>query len=255
MQRRKRVGLALGGGVVRGFAHLGVLSVLDEAGIPVDCLSGTSAGSLIGACYCAGASPASLMERACNLHWWHLASLAWPKRGFLSFDKLANWIVQGIGDLDFSQLKIPCVIATTDLEAGVPVKLCQGNVARAVQASCSVPGFVQPVLVDGRWLCEGGITDMLPAGVLREMGAEYVIGVDVFAYKVRKWLGPFGYGIASLELALERSGGGHEKIDCLIDPDLKGRTYLRFSQCNELYELGRQAALAKVPEIHRAIGI
>jgi NTE family protein len=120
-----------------------------------------------------------------------------------------------------------------------------------VQASCSVPGFVAPVQWQGRWLGEGAMSDMIPVAILRRMGADYVIGVDVFAFKLRRWLGPLGYLINGVEIALERSGLGVEQADCCIAPELSGKTYMRFSKRDELYELGRQAALERLPVIMR----
>jgi NTE family protein len=124
-----------------------------------------------------------------------------------------------------------------------------------VHASCAVPGFVAPVLIDGCWCGEGGMADMLPAHVLRGMGAEIVIGVDIFSPCLHKRLGPLGYFIDGLETALQHSGGGVLQTDCLISPCLGGQTYLRFSQREKLYALGRQAALEKLPEIRRVLDL
>lgn len=252
---RKRVGLALGGGVVRGLAHVGVLSVLEEAGIPIDYISGTSAGAIVAACFGAGMDSRQLKEYAWKFNWWRLVRPVWPIRGLVSFAGLRQLLTQGLGDLEIQDLKLPCVIAATDIERGEPVYLRRGPLALAVQASCSVPGFVAPVQWQGRWLAEGAVTDMLPAAILRQMGAEYVIGVDLFAFKIRRWLGPLGYLLAGFEIALERSGLGLRQADCCIAPALAGKTYLRFSRREELYELGRQAALERLPDILRDLGM
>jgi NTE family protein len=253
MRRNKRIGLALGGGVVRGMAHVGVISVLEEAEIPIDYVAGTSVGAIVAAAYCAGKSAAQLRDYALRFSWWRIARPVWPRHGIISFDRLADLLVDELGDLNFSDLKIPCVMVATDLTSGVPVELNQGKVAQAVQASCCVPGFVRPFEVNGRLLGDGGITNMLPVSVLREMGADYIIGVDVFKFTIRRWLGPFGYLAAALEILLERAGSGVELADCLISPNLVNKTYLRFSRRWELFELGRQAALAKLDEIRSAL--
>ena len=250
---RKRVGVALGGGVVRGMGHVGVLSVLKEANIPIDIVSGTSAGAIVAACFCSGMEPEQLKEYAWSFTWWRLLRPVWPVRGFVSFAGMTQLLVRQLGDRQIEDLEIPCIIATTDIERGEPVYLRQGSLALAVQASCSVPGLVTPVQWQGRWLSEGAISDMLPAEILRQVGADYVIGVDIFAFKIRHWLGPLGYLLAGLEIALERSGLGLDEADCRISPDLAGKTYLRFSKRDELYELGRQAALSKLPEILQAL--
>ncbi|MEW5868629.1 MAG: patatin-like phospholipase family protein [Chloroflexota bacterium] len=252
---RKRVGLALGGGLVRGWAHIGVLSVLQEQGIPIDYVAGTSAGSIIGAAYCAGMDAERIHRYALTFRWRRITRLTWPRRGWLSFEKLEHWMVKELGELDFADLKVPLTVVATDIEHGQPVVLRQGPVARAVRASCSLPGAVAPVEWQGHWLCDGGLSDMVPVDVLREMGAEYVIGVDIFGFKIRSYLGPIGYLLAGLEILLERAGGGIDEADCLIAPELSGKTYLRFSRRFELYELGRRAALEKLPCIRAALGL
>jgi NTE family protein len=252
---RRRVGLALGGGVVRGIAHLGVLTVLVEAGIPIDCISGTSVGALIAAAYASGRSPEELLKNALEFRWHRLIKPVLSRRGFFSFAPLTHWIKRELGDLQLEDLGIPCAIVATDLRCGEPVAFVQGNMPVIVQASCSVPGVVVPVELGGRLLCDGGVSDMLPVAILREMGAEYVIAVDVFAYGIREWLGPLGYLIAGLEILLERSGGGFEDADCLISPPLAGKTYLRFSRSMDIYEVGRQAALEKLDSIRSTLGL
>jgi NTE family protein len=250
---KKRIGLALGGGIARGMAHIGVLEVLIQAGIPVDFVAGTSSGSLIGAAFCAGRNISHIKSYASKFRWWKIARPIWPVRGLLSFDRLENWFIKEIGDLQFDDLHIPFVVVATDLESGKPVVLRTGHVARAIQASCSIPFVVAPVEIDGKLLVDGGISDMVPVSILREMGADYIIGVDIFLPKIRRSLGPLGYGFAALETMLERAGGGIEQADCLISPNLCGKTYFRFSKYQEMYQLGRDATLDKLFMIRRAL--
>jgi NTE family protein len=254
-QHRKRVGVALGGGVVRGMAHVGVLSVLEEASIPIDFVSGTSAGAIVAACLSAGMDTSQMKEYAWKFAWWRLLRPVWPVRGLVSFAGMTQLLIRKFGELRIEDLEKPCVIAATDIERGEPVYLQEGPLAQAVQASCSVPGFVSPVAWQGRWLAEGAISDMLPAEILRQIGADYVIGVDIFAFKIRRWLGPLGYLIGGLEIALQRSGLGVDEADCRIAPALAGKTYLRFSRRDELFELGRQAALIQLPTILHDLGM
>jgi NTE family protein len=251
----RRIGLALGGGVVRGLAHVGVLEALEEAGIPIDFVSGTSAGAIIAACFAAGIDAVKLKQLARRFTWPRLLRPVWPKRGLVSFAGLRQLLIRYLGDLAIEDLKLPLVIATTDIERGEPVYLRQGPLALAVQASCSVPGFVSPVEWQGRWLAEGAMSDMVPVSILRQIGADYVIGVDIFTHKIRHRLGPLGYLIGGFEIALERSGLGLVQADCCITPALAGNTYLRFSRREELFELGRQAALAQLPAILSDLGM
>ncbi len=255
ISNRKRVGLALGGGVVRGLAHLGVLTELERAGIPIDFVSGTSAGSIIGATFCAGAPPEKIKTYAMNLRWWHVARPVWPVRGLVSFDPMQRWLADKIGDLDFADLATPYAVVATDLETGRPVRLDRGRLATAVQASCAVPGLVQPVTIDGRMLADGSLSNTIPVSVLREMGADYVIGVNIFIPTIRRWLGPLGYSLAALEILVERAGAGIDQADCLIAPRLAGQTYFRFSKRNELYALGVAATREKIPAIKAALGL
>jgi NTE family protein len=253
--KRRRVGLALGGGVARGLAHIGVLSVLDEAGISIDFVAGTSAGSLIGATFCAGLSIDRIKEIAMQVRWRHIARPVWPVRGFVSFERMAHWLVVALGDLDFADLKIPFAAVATDLDTGRPVKLHQGRLAPAVQASCSVPGFVQPVEIGGRLLGDGSLANSVPVSILREMGADFVIGVDIFTSSIRPRWGPFGMGFTALEILVQRAGGGIDDADCLIVPKLGGESYLRFSRKEKFYQLGRDAAHEKLDSLRAALGV
>jgi NTE family protein len=249
----KRVGLALGGGVVRGISHIGVLSALQEAQIPIDYVSGSSAGSLVGALYCAGWSIERIHETARSLRWWRLARLTWPKLGWVSFEPMARWLIQELGDIQISDLTIPFAAVATDLVSGEPVRFRQGRLAPIVQASCSVPGLVSPTKIDERILCDGSLSDTVPVAILREMGAEYVIGVDIFVPAYRPRLGPFGMALTSLEILVERAGGGIEMADCLIRPQLSGKTYSRFAKTEELIALGKEAVRIKIADIGRAL--
>jgi NTE family protein len=251
MASRKRVGLALGGGVVRGMAHIGVLAALETAGIQVDVVAGSSVGSIIGAGFCAGLSVEELKALAGQMSWFRLVRLVWPARGFASFAPMERWLIKNYGDTTFDQLKIPFAAVTTDLQTGDSVVLFQGRLAPALCASCSVAGLAVPVEMDGRLLCDGNFTNSVPVSVARDMGADYVIGVDIFQHAIRRRLGALGYGLAGLELLIQRSGGGMHMADCLISPDLSGATYLRFSQREKMYELGWKAAQSQVGKILR----
>lgn len=252
--QRKRVGLALGGGIVRGNAHIGVLLALEEAGIPIDYIAGTSAGAIVAACFAAGMSPQEIQRFATRLGWRHLLRPVWPGRGFFSFGGLTRLLTSQLGELHFEDLRLPCVVAVTDVENGAARYISSGPLFPVVQASCSVPGAIAPVPLESGLACEGGVTDMLPAAVLRRMGAEYIIGVDIFLPHLWRWLGPLGYLLAAAETALEHTGGGVDQVDCLIQPKLAGRSYLLFSRGRQFCDLGRSAAGEKMPEILSALG-
>ena len=125
---RKRVGLALGGGVARGAAHIGVLAILEEAGVPIDCVAGTSAGSIVGALYCAGMGSDQMRSLADQVNWRYIAAPVWPRRGLVSFERLESWLENLIGQLDVADLAIPFAAATTDIYTGETILLRQGTV-------------------------------------------------------------------------------------------------------------------------------
>lgn len=249
---RKRIGLALGGGVVRGFAHVGVLSVLEQTKTPIDFVAGTSVGAIIGAAYATGMKLPHIIQMAEGLQWLRLAKPVLSTDGLVSFDKLEQWLAKTFGHLYFEDLSTPFAVVATDLETAEPVILRSGPLSPAIRASCSVPGVVTPLRLNGRLLCDGGISNNLPVVPLRQMGADYVVGVDIFQH-APKWpyLGPLGRGLAAIEIMVEHSGSGLEKADCLIAPDLSGKTYIRFGKREELIALGRAATEAQIPTIHQ----
>lgn len=244
-----RLGLALSGGAVRGLAHLGVLSVLTQAGIAIDYMAGSSAGAVIGAAFCAGMSAEQIQAVAPNISWRHLVRPSFSSRGLLDFARLERWIVMMLGDLDFADLKIPLAVVAMDLESGERVVIREGRLAPAIRASCSVPGIVAPLRVDGRLLGDGGIVDNLPVDAARDLGAQIVVGVDVFepSYGRRWWV--LGQGLTTLETLVRHAGGGVGQADILICPNTAGRTYLRFSKHSQLAALGAMAARECLPRL------
>lgn len=250
---RMHVGLALGGGVARGLAHIGVLSVLEEAGVPIDCIAGTSMGAIIGSAYCAGLSVDDLREIAARTGWWHVSRPLLSFGGFVTFQKLERWIEDNIGEFDVHDLAIPFAAVASDLISGERVVLSSGRLCTAVRASCSVPGFVSPVEIDGRMLVDGGITDNIPADVARLLGADFVIGVDIFMPALRRRLGPFGQGLAAVETLVRHAGKGSNECDVLIVPHMEGRSYFKFSDYKQLIALGEQATREQLPAILTAM--
>ena len=252
---RKKVGLALGGGVVRGMAHLGVLMALERGGIPIDIVTGTSVGSLIGAFYSTGMPIDELVGLANGLGWRHMIRPVIIRDGFFSFAGLEKWLVRQMGDLHFSDLARPFAAVASDIDSWRPVILREGRVAPAVRASCSVPGLIQPVELGGRRLADGGITDNVPVDAARLLGADYVIGVNIFGGLARKRRGPMAMGFAALETMVRWSGGGLVTADCLISPAIDDLSYVRFAHRDKLIALGMAGAEEKLPEIRTALGL
>jgi NTE family protein len=177
-----RIGLALGGGGARGWAHIGVLRALEQAGIKIDLVCGTSVGALVGALYLAG--------RLDALENWALGLSRLRIAGYLDFrvgggmisgNRLTAALREHLGDLTIEQLPVPFACVATDLLTGHEVWLREGNLVEMLRASFSLPGLFSPVEVDGRWLVDGALVNPLPVSVCRAMGAHLVIAVDLNA--------------------------------------------------------------------------
>jgi len=250
---RKTIGLALSGGAARGAAHIGVLRVLLRENIPIDVVAGVSAGSIVGALYCAGISLDDMTGAMEKFSWLHITSLTMPVHGLVSFEKLEKFLIQWIGDVRFTDLQKPFAVGTTDLLTGHPVTFTTGRVAPLVRASCSIPGLVVPMEYESYWLADGGVSCNLPSQAARALGAEVVLGVDLVKPFVRKNFGVPGVASTALEILVRHSGGGLENADVVISPALDNKTYSRFSRYREMIELGEQAAEAMLPVIRAAI--
>jgi NTE family protein len=191
LRRRPRTGLALSGGGARGLAHIGVLKVLAREGIPVDCLAGTSMGGVIAAACAAGMSAAEIERQALLMARWRnllsLADLGLPRRGLFKGDRLLAYFERHLGQRTFADLTTPLALVAVDLNTGQEIILREGPVALAVRATVALPGLLAPVEMEGRRLADGGLLNNLPADVVRQMGAELVIAVDVSAKHGEVW--------------------------------------------------------------------
>lgn len=254
-QTTPRVGLALGGGVARGMAHVGALAVLAEAGIPIHVVSGTSAGAIVGALYCAGLTIAEIEYVSSKIRWRDIARPVWSRHGVLSFAGIEEMLVALLGDLSFDRLERPFAAVTCDIETGEEVVVAEGRVAPAVRASSSVPGIVTPRYIGGRLLGDGGIVNNLPASAARALGADYVIGVDIFEPAFNRGWGPLGLLLTSLELLVSRIGGGELACDCLIRPQLAGISYFLLANRETLMRRGREAAETALPQLQADLGV
>ena len=179
----RRVGLALSGGGARGLAHIGVLKVLEQEGIPIDCLAGTSMGGLVAAAYAAGLRPDFLEQEAVHMgsvrQLLTLAEPPLPRRGLFEGQKVSEYLRGHLGERTFDDLRMPLALVAVDLDGGQEVVLREGRVVDAVRATIALPGILAPVEWEGRTLVDGGVLNNLPADVVRRMGADLVVAVDV----------------------------------------------------------------------------
>jgi len=252
-KKKLKVGLALSGGGARGYAHLGALKAFEEFGIKFDFVSGTSAGSLVGAFYCAGYSYDQIFNLASNLK---LKDIRTNKLVFLpsKTEKLEELITENLGDINIQDLKIPFSATAVDLKTTDEICFTKGNLAKAVAGSCSVPGIFQPVEYNDRILCDGGLKNTLPADIPRLFDCDYVIGVDVnksrlYGTESTKVLDVLA---CSIRILMESNVvKGYEYSDIILKPETKRFRSTRTEGFLDMIEEGYREAINKMPEIMR----
>lgn len=247
--RKVKIGLALGGGAARGFAHIGVLKVFEEAGIKIDYLAGTSMGALIGAVYACGTNIRMLEKLSWALKRRNWLDFTFPRMGFISGKKIERIIYLLTRRSTFSDLKIPLAVVAVDLLSGKKVVIKEGIVASAVRASISIPGYFVPVTLDEMLLVDGGILDIIPGDVVRGMGADYVIAVDAGAnlenFKINNLLDVIS---RSFEIMVKEVGRQSD-ADFIITPNLAGIAPSQFDRAREAILIGERFAREALPAI------
>lgn len=235
-------------------AHVGVIRLLERENIPIDCITGTSAGALVGAAYAAGFRGQDLMEAALKIRWQDIARPAWPRRGFVSFERLERLLVDILGDLDFADLTMPYAAVAADLATGEQVVLKEGRLAPAVRASCSVPGLVIPVEIDGRLLSDGGVFNNLPISVARDLGADVVIAVSLSTPSGEAPRNALHMIVSALEYLLINAGDDPTTADIHLPIPLWGlSSIVRTYQRHRFAALGQQMAEDALPAIRAAL--
>lgn len=178
MKRRPRVGLALSGGSVRGLCYIGFLKVIEGEKIPIDYIAGTSIGSVIGALYCAGMRPVEMEKLVSELKWENLMDFTAKYTGILDGKKIEKFMRKNLGVREFKDLRIPFAATAVDVNTGEEIIFEQGDVAKAVRASMSIPGVFTPVKFGRRLLVDGAVLDPVPVGVLRGK-VDKIIAIDL----------------------------------------------------------------------------
>lgn len=250
-KRPPKLGLALGGGAARGFAHIGVIQVLEEAGIRPDLVVGTSAGSLVAALYAHGKTGAELANLALTMDEGAITDWAFPGRGLIRGDALARYVREQTGNKPIEQMKMRLGIVATDLDSGAGVLFERGDTGQAVRASSSVPAVFQPVKIGDREYVDGGLVSPVPVRYARQMGAEMVLAVDISSPPdgaatdgtVKLLLQTFaimGKSINRFELL---------GADVVLRPALVGVSSADFTSRVRAIRSGREMATAMLPEI------
>lgn len=288
---RPRICLALGGGGARGMAHVGILRVLEEMRIPVDCVAGTSIGAIVGGLYALGFSQAELEEVVLTTDWDAMFSDKPPRREtshrrrqddlaqMIEMDigvdgtglKIPRGLIQGQNMLvflrrlskdyalvkDFDELPVPFRAVATDIETGESVSISSGDLSRAVRASVAIPALLAPAEIDGRWLVDGGLFANVPVDAAHSMGADVVIAVDVgYPARTRGQLNS-ALEIADQTVTLMMRKGTQEQLeklgeaDVIIVPELGDTSSAAFDSATELMEIGEQAARALADSLVR----
>jgi NTE family protein len=250
------LGLALGGGAVLGFSHLGLLMALEEAAIPVHRVSGTSAGAIAAAFHAFGVPPDRSRTLLSPLTWRTVSNFSRNSLGLLSNEPLAEILRGELGDVMIEDAPIPLAIVAADIHSGEIVVLREGPLAMAVQASAAIPGIYVPVRIGHRLLVDGGIVENVPVRPLREMGADVVLAVTLGEaldfQPVRTLLGVLtnAFLIAvNTATRLDLMGSA----DLVIEPDLEVHNHWDSDQRDELIEKGREAGRDAIPRIRMAL--
>ncbi|MEO8650228.1 MAG: patatin-like phospholipase family protein [Acidobacteriota bacterium] len=255
---RKKVGLALSGGGARGFAHLGVIEVLEAHSIPLDYISGTSAGSFVGGALASGMTAAEIIDLGRKISWFNMTGLSYSPRALLSNASMGNFIKQRFPAGMIEELKVPYAAVACDLGSGEQVLFTEGDLSFAIRASCAVPGVFAPLETsDGRMLIDGGVVNPVPVNVVRAMGADVVIAVDLiacgstFRSSPRTMLGMLFQSAMLLLRAASKNQNYH--ADLLIAPEIAHLRPDEISKREELIDLGREAAEIRIDEIKEII--
>lgn len=255
--RKPKIGLALGGGAARGFAHIGVIKMLEAQGIVPDYVVGTSAGAVVGALYAGGFDAFAMQKLAIQLDETLFADWTLRGPGLLKGEALQSFVNKHLRQRPLERLKLPFGAVATDLNSGERVFFRTGDSGMAVRASAAVPGIFQPVAINGRLYVDGGLTSPVPVRAAREMGADFVIAVDISAI-------PDGQPVDSMSAILWQTttimGGviGKSELagaDVVIRPRLPYVKSWDFAARHEAVIEGERAALAALPGIRQKLAL
>jgi NTE family protein len=253
--RKVKIGLALGGGAARGFAHIGVIKALEAQGIVPDIVVGTSAGSVVGALYAAGNSGFELQKIAMDMDEAAISDWAMPffskVSGVLKGDALQNYVNKAVKSVPIERLKIPFGAVATDLNTGKPILFQRGNTGQAVRASSAVPSVFQPVKIGSHSYVDGGLVAPVPVKFAKDMGAEFIIAVNISTQTEAQ------AAASSLEVLMQTFSIMGQRLnffelkeaDIVIAPALGAMGSSDFAGRNRAILAGEQAAAAMMPQI------
>jgi len=247
------IGLALSGGAARGIAHIAVLDMLEQEGVPLHAIAGTSAGSIIGALYCAGMPVSRIQRILLDAKWTDILKFTVPRTGLISSDGIYRFMENVLPVKKFSALPLPFAAVATDLRTGEKVSITTGSIARAVQASCSLPVIFTPTEINKQVLVDGGVSSQIPVRTVREeLGIPKVISVNVNykALELEQFDNLVKIAAHLSALWASRNARDEEKLaDVAIQVNARGIPLFDLSKAKELLKRGRKAVEEKMGEI------
>lgn len=240
---KKKIGLALGGGAILGAAHIGVLRAIEESELEISYISGTSIGALVAGMFAFGLDSHKIESLVSKMNWLNVGSFSLSKFGILSNEKMSQIADDYIDDVHIEKAKIPLAIVATDVGKGEKVVFRKGKLADAVRASTCIPGIFIPVEFDGRMLVDGGLMENVPVTPLVEMGAEFIIGVDLNANRnYEKPEDIIDLMVNAMDIALDNSARIQtEDADVIIAPELSDFSRSNPDALPELIRIGYEA--------------
>ncbi len=243
--KKVKIGLALGSGGAKGFAELGALSAFEQNGIEFDYIAGTSIGSIIGAFVANGYTSTEIFELLRRIDFNEIKNIFMIK---MDTSGLFQVIDRNIGSLNIEELKKPFGAVATELETGDEKVFREGSVARVLSASSCMPPFFKPVEIDGKLYVDGAFTNSIPADVVKGMGADYVIGIDLSTPNSKKSI--ISKVFPSFKSKVDNPAGkGYKYSNVMLHPDLTGYSSLSFTQGAVMYDIGYKCAIEKIPQI------
>ncbi len=255
---RPKIGLALGSGGSRGLTHIGVIKALEENNIPIDFIAGSSIGAMAGGFYAAGLDIKKMEEIALETNWHRMFSLIDPhlKQGLVSGEKVKTFIEGYINGKKIEDCKIPFVAVATDLKTGEVVVLNKGEMAQAIRTSISIPLVFKPVEIDGRILADGGLSASVPVEIVRGMGANLVIAVNLDKHYYDEEWKPEWYDIANDSLNILRHRLALLNVanaDIVIDIDVGKNHWYQFTNGQDKILTGEKAVKEVLPQLKELI--
>ncbi|MGG0737887.1 patatin-like phospholipase family protein [Niallia taxi] len=253
--KRPKIGLALGSGGARGFAHIGVIKILKEANIPIDYIAGSSIGSIVASLYAAGSDIDRLYFLSKFFKRKYYLDFTLPRMGFIAGNKVKELIHLFTYGKNIEELDIPIAIVATDLSSGEKVVFKKGPIAEAVRASISIPGIFVPEKMDGRLLVDGGVIDRIPVSVVKEMGADLIIAVDVANVDNDAEIGSiYDVIMRSIDIMQRELVNNREVAsDFMIRPQVEMFNSKAFTDLEKIIERGEEEARHHINSIQKEI--